>query len=94
MKPVQNEKWLHISEEIVPLTRDEAGMLKGGFTEVDLPEDIMPFALSNPDVKIPAIAQIQQIRIFVQTQVIVDVVAGTGRIRDVTSMVYRVEINI
>lgn len=43
MKPVQNEKWLHISEEIVPLTRDEAGMLKGGFTEVDLPEDIMPF---------------------------------------------------
>ena len=53
MKPVQNEKWLHISEEIVPLTRDEAGMLKGGFTEVDLPEDIMPFALSNSGCKNP-----------------------------------------
>ena len=43
---------------------------------------------------ISTLSNIQQIRIFVQTQVIVDVVAGTGRIRDVTSMVYRVEINI
>lgn len=28
------EKWLEVSEAVTPLTRDEAGMLKGGFVSI------------------------------------------------------------